>query len=98
LLPLERSEVEGLGASQDYLYEPAAAELFAKLLPRHVEIQMFRILLESSAAEHGARMAAMDSATNNAEEMINDLTLYLNRVRQAGITREIIEVISGASA
>jgi len=98
LLPLERSEVEGMGASQDYLYEPAAAELFAKLLPRHVEIQMFRILLESSAAEHGARMAAMDSATNNAEEMINDLTLYLNRVRQAGITREIIEVISGASA
>jgi F-type H+-transporting ATPase subunit gamma len=98
LLPLERSEVEGAGASQDYLYEPAAAELFAALLPRHVEIQMFRILLESSAAEHGARMAAMDSATNNAEEMIDSLTLYLNRVRQAGITKEIIEVISGASA
>ncbi len=98
LLPLERSEVQGMGASQDYLYEPAAAELFAKLLPRHVEIQMFRILLESSAAEHGARMAAMDSATRNAEDMIDDLTLYLNRVRQAGITREIIEVISGASA
>lgn len=98
LLPLERSEVQGMGASQDYLYEPAAAELFAKLLPRHVEIQMFRILLESSAAEHGARMAAMDSATRNAEEMIDDLTLYLNRVRQAGITREIIEVISGASS
>ncbi len=98
LLPLERSEVEGMGASQDYLYEPAAAELFAKLLPRHVEIQVFRILLESSAAEHGARMAAMDAATSNAEEMIDNLTLYLNRVRQAGITREIIEVISGASA
>ncbi len=98
LLPLERSEVKGMGASQDYLYEPAAAELFAKLLPRHVEIQVFRILLESSAAEHGARMAAMDSATSNAEEMIDNLTLYLNRVRQAGITREIIEVISGASA
>ena len=98
LLPLERSEVEGMGASQDYLYEPAAAELFAKLLPRHVEIQVFRILLESSAAEHGARMAAMDAATSNAEEMIDSLTLHLNRVRQAGITREIIEVISGASA
>ena len=98
LLPLERSEVEGMGASQDYLYEPAAAELFAKLLPRHVEIQLFRVLLESSAAEQGARMAAMDSATRNAEEMIDTLTLYLNRVRQAGITREIIEVISGASA
>jgi len=98
LLPLERSDVEGMGASQDYLYEPAAAELFAKLLPRHVEIQLFRVLLESSAAEQGARMAAMDSATRNAEEMIDSLTLHLNRVRQAGITREIIEVISGASA
>jgi F-type H+-transporting ATPase subunit gamma len=63
-----------------------------------VEIQLFRVLLESSAAEHGARMAAMDAATSNAEEMIDSLTLYLNRVRQAGITREIIEVISGASA
>jgi F-type H+-transporting ATPase subunit gamma len=98
LLPLERSDVEGMGPSQDYLYEPAAAELFAKLLPRHVEIQVFRILLESAAAEHGARMTAMESATSNAEEMIDSLTLYLNRVRQAGITREIIEVISGASA
>ncbi len=98
LLPLESDAVEGEGVRQDYLYEPAAAELFAELLPRHVEIQMFRILQESVAAEHGARMAAMDSATRNAEEMIDHLTLHLNRVRQAGITREIIEVISGASA
>jgi F-type H+-transporting ATPase subunit gamma len=98
LLPLEREAFEGEEADQDYLYEPAAAELFAELLPRHVEIQMFRILQESVAAEHGARMAAMDSATRNAEEMIDTLTLYLNRVRQAGITREINEVISGASA
>jgi F-type H+-transporting ATPase subunit gamma len=98
LLPLQRAEIEDARSQQDYLYEPEADRLLADLLPRHVEIQMFRILLESSAAEHGARMAAMDSATNNAEDMINSLTLHLNRVRQASITKEIIEVISGASA
>ena len=98
LLPLERAEIEEGGSSLDYLYEPSAAELLRELLPRHVEIQMFRILLESVAAEHGARMAAMESATKNAEDMIHNLTLYLNRVRQASITREIIEVISGAGA
>jgi F-type H+-transporting ATPase subunit gamma len=98
LLPIDRQEFEGIEPPQDYLYEPSAAELFNWLLPRHVEIQIFRILLESAAAEHGARMAAMDSATNNAGEMIHDLTLHLNRVRQAGITREIIEVVSGARA
>jgi len=98
LLPIDRQQFEGVEPPQDYLYEPSAAELFGWLLPRHVEIQIFRILLESAAAEHGARMAAMDSATSNAEEMIRDLTLHLNRVRQAGITREIIEVVSGAQA
>ena len=98
LLPLEREEFSGDASQGDYLYEPTAEELFAKLLPFHVEVQMYRILLESLAAEHGARMAAMDSATNNAEEMIHTLTLHLNRVRQAGITREIIEVVSGANA
>ena len=96
LLPLERSEIEEGAIRLDYLYEPSPAELFADLLPRQLEIQMFRILLESSAAEHGARMAAMDAATNNAGDMIHNLTLTLNRVRQAGITREIIEVVSGA--
>lgn len=98
LLPLERAEFEGSTPPADYLYEPSAGELFAQLLPRLVEVQTYRILLESSAAEHGARMAAMDSATNNAEEMIHTLTLHLNRVRQASITKEIIEVVSGANA
>lgn len=98
LLPLERAEFEGDAKPMDYLYEPSAEELFRRLLPRHVEIQMYRILLESSAAEHGARMTAMEAATNNAEDMIHNLTLHLNRVRQAAITKEIIEVVSGANA
>ena len=96
ILPLEREEFSEGEQASDYLYEPDAAELFKKLLPWHVEVQLFRILLESSAAENGARMAAMDTATRNAEDMIRELTLHLNRVRQASITREIIEVVSGA--
>jgi F-type H+-transporting ATPase subunit gamma len=68
------------------------------LIPRHVEIQFYRALLESAAAEHAARLMSMDSATKNATEMIEDLTLYMNKVRQATITREIIEVVSGAQA
>ncbi len=90
---------EGLGgAAEDYLYEPADAELFAALLPRHVEVQVYRALLESAAAEQGARMAAMDNATRNAEEMIDSLTLQMNKIRQASITKEILEVVSGAEA
>lgn len=82
----------------DYLYEPGPAEIFADLLPRHIEIQVYRALLESAAAEHAARMTAMDAATKNAGELIDSLTLYMNKVRQAAITREIIEVVSGAAA
>ena len=82
----------------DYLYEPAPGELFTTLLPSHVEVQVFRALLESAAAEHAARMTAMDAATRNSAEMIDQLTLYMNKVRQAAITREIIEVVSGAQA
>ena len=82
----------------DYIYEQPAAEVLNTLMPRHVEVQVFRALLESSAAEHGARMTAMDAATNNAVEMIESLTLTMNRARQAGITKEIIEVVSGAAA
>ncbi|MGH2669617.1 MAG: F0F1 ATP synthase subunit gamma, partial [bacterium] len=82
----------------DYLYEPAPAAIFDALLPKHVEVQVWRALLESAAAEHGARMTAMDAATNNADDMIERLTLYMNKVRQAGITKEIIEVVSGAGA
>ena len=75
-----------------------AGVIFAELLPKHVEVQVWRALLESAAAEHGARMTAMDAATNNASEMIERMTLYMNKVRQAAITKEIIEVVSGAGA
>ena len=100
VLPIRRLE-PGDGAGErlpDYLYEPAPHEIFDSLIPRHVEIQFWRALLESAAAEHAARLTAMDAASNNATEMIEDLTLYMNKVRQATITREIIEVVSGAEA
>jgi F-type H+-transporting ATPase subunit gamma len=82
----------------DYLYEQPAAEIFNKLVPRYVEMQIYRMLAETSAAEHAARMTAMESATSNASDVIDALTLHMNKVRQAAITREIIEVVSGAAA
>jgi F-type H+-transporting ATPase subunit gamma len=82
----------------DYLFEPGPEQLLNTLLPMHVAVQIQRALLESSAAEHAARMQSMDSATRNAKEMVERLTLYMNKVRQAAITREIIEVVSGAQA
>ena len=82
----------------DYLYEPKPEELFTHLLPSYVEVQVFRALLESNAAFYAAQMTAMDAATRNSGEMIEQLTLYMNKVRQAAITREIIEVVSGAQA
>jgi F-type H+-transporting ATPase subunit gamma len=85
------------GEAIEYIYEQPPAELLAKLLPRYVEIAIYQALLESGAAQQAARMTAMDAATSNASEMIGDLTLYMNRVRQASITREIIEVVSGAA-
>jgi F-type H+-transporting ATPase subunit gamma len=98
LLPIRKLEFDPREAPLDYLYEPSPGGIFDEILPKHVEIQVWRALLESAAAEHGARMAAMDAATNNAGEMIDRLTLYMNKVRQAAITKEIIEVVSGASA
>jgi len=98
LLPIERLPDEGRLLPVDYLYDPAQAEIFEQLLPKHVEVQVFRALLESAAAEHGARMAAMDSATRNAADLIDNLTLNMNKVRQAGITKEILEVVAGAAA
>ena len=109
LLPIPRAEVEGDAATltappgrlvnlTDYLYEPSAQEIFNQLLPRHVEVQVYRALLESNAAFFAAQMTAMDTATKNSAEMIASLTLYMNKVRQAAITREIIEVVSGAQA
>ncbi|HEV2112666.1 MAG TPA: ATP synthase F1 subunit gamma, partial [Terriglobales bacterium] len=85
-------------AGVDYIYEQPAERLFNDLLPRYVAVQIFRALLESVAAEHAARMTAMESATNNASDMIDALTLQMNRVRQAKITKEIIEIVSGAAA
>jgi F-type H+-transporting ATPase subunit gamma len=82
----------------EYLYEPSAQQIFEDLLPRYVQIQIFRALLESNAAFFAAQMTAMDAATRNSTEMIENLTLYMNKVRQAAITREIIEVVSGAAA
>jgi F-type H+-transporting ATPase subunit gamma len=98
LLPIEHLALEPREPAQDYIYEPDAKGIFDNVLPKHVEIQVWHALLESAAAEHGARMAAMDAATNNAGEMIERLTLYMNKVRQAAITREIIEVVSGAGS
>jgi len=97
LLPIEAERDETKANQVDYLYEPPAAEIFRSLLPRYVEMQVYRMLAESSTAEHAARMTAMESATRNASDVIDQLTLYMNKVRQAAITKEIIEVISGAS-
>ena len=108
LLPIPRLDDEAPGApkpagdgggpSVDYLYEPEPAVIFKDLLPRHVQVQVYRALLESNAAFFAAQMTAMDAATRNSSEMIENLTLYMNKVRQANITREIIEVVSGAAA
>jgi F-type H+-transporting ATPase subunit gamma len=86
------------GETVDYIFEQPVEQLMATLLPKYVEVQMYTAMLETTAAEHAARMTAMDSATSNAADVIENLTLYMNRVRQASITREIIEVVSGASA
>jgi F-type H+-transporting ATPase subunit gamma len=85
-------------APVDYIYEQPPGELFNSLLPKYVGIQIFHALMESVAAEHAARMTAMESATNNATDMIDSLTLAMNRARQAKITKEIIEIVSGAAA
>src|SRR5579872_253121 len=104
LLPIARAEVDAhaaavaAGPAIDYLYEPSAQEIFNQLLPRYVEVTVYRALLESNAAFFAAQMKAMDTATKNSGDMIANLTLYMNKVRQAAITREIIEVVSGAEA
>jgi F-type H+-transporting ATPase subunit gamma len=101
LLPIPRLEGEKAAdatPSVRYLYEPSPEEIFRDLLPRHVQTQVYRALLESNAAFFAAQMTAMDSATRNSTDMIENLTLYMNKVRQAAITREIIEVVSGAAA
>jgi F-type H+-transporting ATPase subunit gamma len=100
LLPIQRTDIGEIGPAPqiDYLYEPSAQEIFDQLLPRYVEVQVYGALLESNAAFFAAQMTAMDTATKNSGDMISSLTLYMNKVRQAAITREIIEVVSGAEA
>jgi len=94
----EETAAEHASALVDYIYEQTATELLDRLLPRYVETQLLRAMLESSAAEHAARMTAMESATKNAGDVIEALTLHMNKVRQAAITKEIIEIVSGASS
>jgi len=114
LLPIQHADVQAESATGDlahgsaspgegykpveYLYEPAPQEIFDQLLPRYVDVQVYRALLESNAAFFAAQMTAMDTATKNSADMLASLTLYMNKVRQAAITREIIEVVSGAEA
>jgi F-type H+-transporting ATPase subunit gamma len=100
LLPIPHGDLDEGDATAlvDYLYEPSPQAIFDALLPRHVEFQVYRALLESVAAENAAKMVAMDNATKNSAEVIDNLTLYINKLRQAAITREIIEVVSGAQA
>jgi len=97
LLPIDPAEPDTTGSQVDYIYEQPAEELLNGLLPKFVEARIYRMIADSSAAEHAARMTAMDSATRNAGELIDTLTLKMNKIRQAAITKEIIEVVSGAS-
>jgi F-type H+-transporting ATPase subunit gamma len=98
LLPIQKLAASEEASLIGYIYEQPAGEIFGSLIPKHVEVQVYRALLESAAAEHGARMTAMDAATNNAVDLIDSLTLTMNRARQAGITKEIIEIVGGAAA
>ncbi len=98
LLPIVPKVVDEGAQVTEYIYEPNATEVLEEILPKHIEVQIFRSLLESAASEHGARMTAMDSASKNASEMIGKLTLQYNRARQAAITKELLEIISGAES
>jgi F-type H+-transporting ATPase subunit gamma len=101
VLPIEPpggAEAAGEGPATDYLYEPDAATILAALLPRHVEVQVFRALLESAAGEHGARMTAMEAASQNAQEIIGLLTIQYNKARQERITKELLDIVGGAEA
>ncbi|MGE5236633.1 MAG: ATP synthase F1 subunit gamma [Acidobacteriota bacterium] len=98
LLPIERAEFAAGAGMTRHIFEPSPAALLDHLLPRYVEFELLRALLSSQAAEHAARMTAMEAATKNAAEMIDHLTLTYNRVRQAAITKELIEIVSGAQA
>jgi len=98
LLPIEPIPVPEDAVITEYIYEPSEKAILSQLLPRYVEVQIYRAMLEALASEYGARMTAMESATNNASEMIDRLTLDMNRARQAAITKELMEIVGGAEA
>jgi len=98
LLPIQPERADGGAVGADYVFEPSAREVLAELLPRHLEMQVWRALLESVASEHAARMVAMENATKNTEELIAKYTLQYNRARQAYITKELVEIVTGAEA
>jgi F-type H+-transporting ATPase subunit gamma len=103
LFPVDAAAEFGVGQADgatggSYLYEPDETELLNALVPKHFQVQTYRILLESAAAEHGARMAAMDGATRNAGQLIKKTTLYYNKTRQAAITKELMDIVGGAEA
>ena len=97
-IPEDQKLKEGESQAVDYIFEQSPDELLKDLLPRYIEMEIYRAMLESNSAEHAARMTAMDTASSNAGDVIQTLTLNMNRVRQASITREIIEIVSGAAA
>jgi F-type H+-transporting ATPase subunit gamma len=98
LLPIAQAEEGSETVDSDYLYEPDAVSILRSLLPRYVDTQVFHAMLEATASEHGARMTAMDSASRNASDMIDRLTLAMNRARQASVTTELMEIVGGAEA
>jgi len=98
LLPISRKDLGDVSGQVDYLYEPDKQQILDEILPKHISIQVYRMLLETTASEHGARMTAMDSASRNASEMMDRLTLLANRLRQQAITTELVEIVSGAEA
>ncbi len=101
LLPIEPpggAEPAGEGPATDYIYEPDPVTILAALLPRHVEVQVYRALLETAAGEHGARMTAMEAASKNAQEMIGLLSIQYNKARQERITKELLDIVGGAEA
>jgi len=98
IIPLKNSEVEGNSSDDNYEFEPDEDEILSNLLPKNISTQIFKAMLENSASEQGSRMSAMDSATRNAGEMVDKLTIEYNRSRQAAITKELIEIISGAES
>ena len=98
VLPMETPELESPAVTQDYIYEPDATALFAALVPRFLQMQVYHAVLESIASEQSARMVAMQNATDNASEMVDELTLELNKVRQESITRELLDIVGGVAA